>query len=221
RQVIQLSGFPISRRVAHLMSQPRFAFAKSHAPPSASSGRSVARPALAYGFPSRWLGGEGFFQPSGSADMPGTQKRPEDVPPAFTADAASIAFLAFSPRSLLVQVAAAQRLTQFLHVLGKLAGQVTLGFEPLARQLSGLLYGLARPLGKGAVKPDAHLFIPETLEVLGYLGHQLFDGDALPSQLPQGAQLFLGPGRLDVGQWVRRTFFNRLHLGLRSVRLGT
>ncbi len=33
-------------------------------------------PALAYGFPSRWLGGEGFFQPSGSADMPGTQARP-------------------------------------------------------------------------------------------------------------------------------------------------
>src|SRR5690606_24725463 len=76
RQVIQLSGFPISRRVAHLMSQPRFAFAKSHAPPSASSRRSVARPALAYGFPSRWLGGEGFFQPSGSADMPGTQEAP-------------------------------------------------------------------------------------------------------------------------------------------------
>src|SRR5690606_20283113 len=73
RQVIQLSGFPMSRTVAHLMSQPRFAFAKSHAPPSASSRRSVARPALAYGFPSRWLGGEGFFQPSGSADMPGTQ----------------------------------------------------------------------------------------------------------------------------------------------------
>src|SRR5690606_656807 len=74
RQVIQLSGFPISRTVAHLMSQPRFAFAKSHAPPSASSRRSVARPALAYGFPSRWLGGEGFFHPSGSADMPGTQE---------------------------------------------------------------------------------------------------------------------------------------------------
>ena len=72
-QVIQLSGFPIFRRVTHLTGQPRFAFAKSHAPPSASSRRSVARPALAYGFPSRWLSGEGFFQPSGSADMPGAQ----------------------------------------------------------------------------------------------------------------------------------------------------
>ena len=86
-QVIQLSGFPISRRVTHLTGQPRFAFAKSHAPPSASSRRSVARPALAYGFPSRWLSGEGFFQPSGSADMPGAQKMvpghhraPEDLP---------------------------------------------------------------------------------------------------------------------------------------------
>ena len=74
-QVIQLLGFPIFRRVTHLTGQPRFAFAKSHAPPSASSRRSVARPALAYGFPSRWLGGEGFFQPSGSADMPGTRKK--------------------------------------------------------------------------------------------------------------------------------------------------
>src|SRR5690606_11035594 len=74
-QVIQLSGFPILRRVTHLTDQPRFAFAKSHAPPSASSRRSVARPALAYGFPSRWLGGEGFFQPSGSADMPGARKK--------------------------------------------------------------------------------------------------------------------------------------------------
>ncbi len=72
-QVIQLSGFPISRRVTDLTGQPRFAFAKSHAPPSASSRRSVAKPALAYGFPSRWLSGEGFFQPSGSADMPGAQ----------------------------------------------------------------------------------------------------------------------------------------------------
>src|SRR5690606_10439996 len=74
-QVIQLSGFPIFRRVTHLMGKPRFAFAKSHAPPSPSSRRSVARPALAYGFPSRWLSGEGFFQPSGSADMPGAQNR--------------------------------------------------------------------------------------------------------------------------------------------------
>ena len=72
-QVIQLLGFPIFRRVTHLTGQPRFALL-SPCSPSASSRRSVARPALAYGFPSRWLGGEGFFQPSGSADMPGTQQ---------------------------------------------------------------------------------------------------------------------------------------------------
>src|SRR5690606_9770098 len=97
RQVIQLSGFPISRRVAHLMSQPRFAFAKSHALPSASSRRSVARPALAYGFPSRWLGGEGFFQPSGSADMPGAQEGAARLPPLYVSGLCRSLFTLGSP----------------------------------------------------------------------------------------------------------------------------
>lgn len=74
-KVIQLSGFPISRRVTHLTGQHRFACAKSHALPSASSRHPVTRNALAYGFPSRWLGGEGLFQPSGATDMPGAHER--------------------------------------------------------------------------------------------------------------------------------------------------
>jgi hypothetical protein len=58
------------------MSQPRFAWTKPHAPPWTSSGRPLTGTALAHGLPSRRLGGEDFFQPSGSADMSGTQTSP-------------------------------------------------------------------------------------------------------------------------------------------------
>src|SRR5690606_20376972 len=65
---------PIFRKVTHLISQPRFAFAMFRILPSASSDPTVTSDALAYGLPSRWLGGMGFFQPTGSADMLGERK---------------------------------------------------------------------------------------------------------------------------------------------------
>ncbi|MCF8011388.1 MAG: hypothetical protein K9L17_10685, partial [Clostridiales bacterium] len=40
----------------------------------------LASGALAYGLSSRWLGDMGFFQPTGSANMPGKQKLYRDAP---------------------------------------------------------------------------------------------------------------------------------------------
>src|SRR5690554_3279082 len=49
-RAIQLSGFPIFRKVTHSASQPRFAYARLPPDPTVASG------ALACWLPSRWLG---------------------------------------------------------------------------------------------------------------------------------------------------------------------